>query len=55
MTTLTFIYMVPIDCKITNFFVCLFVSFLKDYHNYFLARLTISLVENLLASALCIH
>jgi len=30
--------MIPIDCKITNFSLYLFVSFLKDYHNYFLAR-----------------
>jgi len=26
--------MIPIDCKITNFSLYLFVSFLKDYHNY---------------------
>ena len=35
---LLFIYMIPIDCKITKFSLYLFVSFLKDYHNYFLAR-----------------
>ena len=31
--------MFPIDCKITNFslYTCLF-AFLRDYHNYFLAR-----------------
>jgi len=34
---LLFIYMIPIDCKITNFSLYLFVSFLKDFHNYFLA------------------
>ena len=33
-----FIYMIPIDCKITNFSLYLFAYFLKDYHNYFLAR-----------------
>ena len=32
-----FIYMIPIDCEITNFSLYLFVSFLKDYQNYFLA------------------
>jgi len=35
---LTFIYMIPNDCKITNFSLYLFVSFLKDYQNYFLAQ-----------------
>ena len=41
---LTFITMIPIDCKITNFSLDLFVNFLKDYHNYFLvcAQLSIS-------------
>ena len=31
------INVVPIDCKITNFSIYLFVCFLRDYHNYFLA------------------
>jgi len=45
---LLFIYMIPIDCKITNFFLYLFVSFLKDYHNYFLARApTVQLTGNI--------
>ena len=41
---LNFIYIIPIDCKITNFSLYLFVSFLKDYHNYFFvhAQLLIS-------------
>ena len=34
---LLLIYMIPIDCEITYFSLYLFVSFLKDYHNYFLA------------------
>ena len=31
---LLFIYVIPIDCKIANFSLYLFASFLKDYHNY---------------------
>jgi len=36
--SLTFIYILPIDCKITNFSLGFFVYFLKDCHTYFLAH-----------------
>jgi len=40
-------FMIPINCKITNFpYTCL-LAFLRDHHNYFLARA--------LASTLHIH
>jgi len=32
-----FLTFIPIDCKITNFSLYLFVCFLKDYHNCFFA------------------
>ena len=34
----TFISMIPVDCKITNFSLYLFVYFLKDHCNFFLAH-----------------
>ena len=33
---LTFIAMIPINCKITNFPHTCLLAFFKDYHNYFL-------------------
>jgi len=50
--SLLFIAMIPIDYKITNFFLILFVIFfLRDHHNYFLAHTQLIIkVENLLAT-----
>ena len=37
LVSLLFITIIPINCKITNCSLYLFVCFLKDHHNYFLA------------------
>ena len=47
--------MIPIDCKITKFSLYLFVSFLKDYQNYFLARAYSYLISGKLDSQYALY